>query len=887
MALTIGELVGYIRADGSDFQRNLARSQLRMEGFRVDVNGRLRDVRGRFVSESRVMGQALADGFSDAERAGTRIVTVYNSVADAQSRTMRGRMQQIQAASRRMGRELRDSFGRVRSFLRDLDLGRLRSFVGALGGVAASGGKIAATFGAAVPLAAGLAATLANIAPAAGVGATATLAVASAAGALKIGMLGVSDAVSAAFEAESASDLEEALKGLSPNARAFVRELHSMKGAFDDLKTSVQDQLFQGLDKTLARAGKVTLPVLESSLTQAASALNLMGKQVLSTAAGLAQSGTLGKALKHANNALYDMQGLPATIVQGLVQIGAAAGPSFERLSDAGGRALERLSQKMASAFASGAMQRAIEHAIGLIGDLAEVAGNVGDIVGSIFSAANASAAGFIGTLQTITASLAEAFDSPAVQSGLKAIFETMGTLASTVAPLLVMALQAIAPVFTALGPPVQRLIEALGEALSPIIEALGPVLEAAAVAVGALVDAVAPLLPIVGELIAALLPALTPLLELIADLFRQLAPVVLELVTAIAGGLQPILTALTPVIASITEVLASLVAAVLPILTALIAALAPVIADLAVVFADLLVALAPVITSLGMLYAEILTALTPILIPIIEVVGRLARVFAGELARVITAVVIPALNLVSSLLRGDFSGALEAGKQLAQGFGRTVVRLFYELPGKVFAALSNLASRLHLRMAQAGQAMAREAGRKILDVVAKVKELPGKAVSALGNLQLKLVRAGRQLIQGFIDGIAAKIPSVQSTLGGITSALTSWKGPESLDKKILTPAGRFLIEGFQRGIDGQIPALRSQLQALTRDLPAMGGMELAMGGMPGGMRFGQAAAAPRVEVISRNIIDIRGGDDDMQRLIRSWVDIEGGGDVQSAFGKN
>lgn len=885
MALTIGELVGYIRADGSDFQRNLARSQLRMEGFRVDVNGRLRDVRGRFVRESQIMGRALADGFSDAERAGTRIVTVYNSVADAQSRTLRSRMQQIQAASRRMGRELSDAFGRARSFLGNLDLGRLRSFVGALGGVAASGGRIAATFGAAVPLAAALAATLANIAPAAGVVATGTLAVVAAAGALKIGMLGVGDAVGAAFEAGSAAELEEALKGLSPNARAFVTELHSMKGAFDSLKTSVQDRLFRELDTTFARTAKATMPILRRSLIDSAGALNLMGRQVLNTATGLAQSGALGQALRSATAGLKNLIPLPATLVQGLVQIGAAAGPSFERLTAAGGSALDRLSQKMTKAFESGAIQRAIERAIDLIGDLFEVIGNLGQAIGSLFSAAEQSGAGFLGTLKEITGAMADAFASPEVQAGLRAIFQTMGTVASTVAPLLIQALKAIAPVFEALGPPLQRLIEALGEALSPIIKALGPVLEATAQAVGALVDAVSPLLPVLGELIAGILPAVTPLLDALKVVFEALAPIVEQVATILRDTLAPIIEGLVPIIEPLAEVLANQLVLWLGVLGDLLVELGPSLVVLGEALGELLVALTPLIEAWGTLSTELLESLMPLLKPLIELIGKIAKILADDLARTITDVVVPAVDAIAALLRGDFQGALDSAKQAARGFVDNLVRRFTELPQKAAQALAVLAVRLRARVDEAGVQMLTAFARKRDEFVRRVRQLPGQAAAALGNLGARLFSAGARLIQGFIAGIVSKFGAVRSKLGELTGALTSWKGPEDVDKKLLTPAGRFLIEGFQRGIDAQIPALRGQLQHLTRDLPGMGGMDLAMGGMPGGMRFAQAGQARTETITVRSVLDVTGGDEDLVRVVQKWVR-DDGGDVQLSLGQ-
>lgn len=62
MALTIGELVGFIRADDSGFRRGISDARLRMRGLQRSTDGTLRDIRGRFVSEGEAAGRGLADG---------------------------------------------------------------------------------------------------------------------------------------------------------------------------------------------------------------------------------------------------------------------------------------------------------------------------------------------------------------------------------------------------------------------------------------------------------------------------------------------------------------------------------------------------------------------------------------------------------------------------------------------------------------------------------------------------------------------------------------------------------------------------------------------------------------------------------------------------------
>lgn len=788
---------------------------LALQGFTRDAAGQLRDARGRFVSESDLMRRALVNGVrGDDALAALR---GFTRDANGQLRDLRGRFVDESGLMRRaLGDSTRDS-DRLGISLRSIG-----SVAGILGRTAGLIGLIGSAAGAAIPLVAGVVATLENIAPAAGVGATALVAVASAQAAVKIGLIGVADATKAAFDPSDPAKYAEALEKLSPNAQAFVGQLRAMQPAFDALRKSVQDRLFENLDTTLERTAKATVPALRKSLLDSAGTLNIMAQEVLNTASGLSQSGALGKALTSANAGLKSFSSLPSVIVQGLVQVAAAAGPSFERLSAAAGRALEGVSQRLSTSFASSAMEQAISTAIDLIKDLATVGRNVGQILSSIFSAAQVSGVGFIGTLKQITGGLATAFASPAAQSGLRALFQAMSTLAQVAVPLLGQALAVIAPVFTALGPPVSQLIFALGGLLRPIIQALGPVLSVLAATVGAVIEAISPLLPIVGQLVAALLPPLIPIFKAVTDIVRQAAPVVLLLAQTLAATLAPILAQLPAIVQPLVNVFTSLATMIFPILSQLIIAISPSLVQLGVAFGNLLAAVAPLLMVLVRLVSEALTALLPLLVPIISLVGVLASVFANQLAGVINNIVIPAFKLIAAILRGDLSGAWNALLSLMVGvvrqivstvnnFGQvvravvgTVVGILAQLPGRIFAALAPLAGGIVRIAASAFSRFVSAVVAGGSSAVSWLRGLPGRIVAAVGPTGSLLYGAGRNLVQGMINGLSSLAGSLAARARQMAaSAVASAKSalgigsPSKVFRKIGQDTGRGFIIGL------------------------------------------------------------------------------------------
>ncbi|MFD5901009.1 hypothetical protein ACFWHG_05855 [Streptomyces microflavus] len=699
----------------------------------------------------------------------------------------------------------------------------LRPMVAGIGRAVGAAGRLAAPFAAAgaavgslVPLLAGVLSALAQIAPAAGLAATGVIAVGLANAALKIGLMGVGDALKNAFDPDSAEAYAEALKKLAPNARSFVETIRGLGPQFDKLKLKVQNNLFEGLGKTLKQTAKAAGPDLSEALTVSAGALNRMGRQVLNTATGLAKNGTLGKALDSATIGLYNLIPLPATIVQGLVQIGAAAGPAFERLTRAGGGALERLSARMTKAFESGAMERAIEQAIDLLGQLGRVIGNVGGIFKNLFSGVTQDGQGLFSTLEEITGSLREATGTDGFQRALRALSETMGTVATTVGPLLGQALAILGPVVEALAPPVQLLVTTLGDGLSQVLTALGPVLAEASATFGELVVALLPFVELAATLIAAILPSLTPLFETLGRVIGEMAPFLEQLAASFGVQLLPILERLPEVLETVLPVFERAAAEIFPELTRILGILAPYLEDLAVELGELLVQLAPVMADFLEFSAIIIGKLVPVIGPIL---GGLIIALTGTLrlmVDVLEGTVLPALRTAGKVLTGDFAGALKEAGVDAGAMKTTVSSAFNQMAGNAIGSVARMASSVGQEAARAGARLYSGVMTGVNQVRTILGNLPSIARGAAAGLGGALVAAGAALIGGLISGISSKIGEVRSKLGELTSMIPEWKGPARKDATLLTPAGRSIIQGLIDGITATTPRLKSTLNSIT-----------------------------------------------------------------------
>jgi hypothetical protein len=797
-----GGLVGNatIRVDANTDPATLALAR-----FSRDAQGRIRDVRGRFVAEGTIINRSLVTAAGGGDRFGFSLRGIASAAGTA---------------------------------------------AGILGRVGLGIGAIGAAAGTAAPLLAGIVTTLQNVAPAGAVAVTGMLAVQQASAAIRLGMMGVEEAVTAAFDtsAAGAQKFDEALKDLAPNARAFAVQVRGLAPAFKEFQQGIQNELFRNTSQTLQLLSTSVLPVLNTNLKSTATTLNEMGISAALAADQLAADGTLGKAMAGANTGLGNLSQLPAQVVTGLGQLAAAGAPAFDRITAAASNAATRISDRLSQAFESGALESAVNTAVGVLKDLGAVGRNVFEILGNIMAPVQQAGGGLVGTLKEITGVLADATGTQGFQDAISAVSQVMATLARTAGPLLGQALGAIGPILTTLQGPAETLIGALGAGLSPIIVGLGPVLEAAAGAVGTLVEALAPMLPVVGQLAASLLPALTPLLAAAQTVFAALAPVVQALSKTLQASLAPILAQLPGIVGPLADMLAGQLVTGIQLLGGMLVKLAPSFVKLGVSVGQLMAQAAPLVAIVAGLSTQLMGALLPAIQPVVNVVVALASALAGQLASTLTNLVMPALRLVTDLLRGDFSAAWNSLKALVSGVVAHFTGTLSRIGSVVGSIVQGIVDRfVWLYNILIGNSIVPDL---IMGIISWFTRLPSMAFNALASFAGGIARiattalsrfrsaivSGANTAIAFLRGIPGRARSALTSLGGMiasvaTSALSRFRSA------ISTGASNAI--GVVRGLPGRIRGALSGIGSLLSGA----GADL-MRGMIGGIRSMASALA-------------------------------------------
>jgi phage-related protein len=271
-----------------------------------------------------------------------------------------------------------------------------------------------------------------------------------------------------------------------------------------------------------------------------------------------------------------------------------------------------------------------------------------------------------------------------------------------------------------------------------------------------------------------------------------MLAPVILQVANILMTALQPILTVLpsilTPLLSLITGISAIFVQLAAQILSALLPALQPLIQAVL----SLAVALAPLVSALLPVLLPLIKGLGSVITSVLPIITALVGIVAKNLASAINNIAIPAIKVITALLRGDFSGAMNAAKSLVRGVATFFVDSFRNIVKGVSAALKQ--------------------------VISVVKKVPGQARSALGSIGSFLYNSGRALLQGFINGIKSLAGSVKNAVKGVLSSARNLlpfspakEGPFS-GRGYTTYSGAALMQGFAEGIRSQEGLIRQQL---------------------------------------------------------------------------
>lgn len=730
----------------------------------------------------------------------------------------------VSKSSTRTGNEAGGFFSRAfeTASQRLLGSGLVKVFAGLAGGLVASVGPLGTILGGASAAVVALAAAIGQASGAAVAFGGVLGSLGLAAAAVKVGFAGVGDAVKAQSKAlaelnatgkVSASTqeaLDAALKNLAPNARAVVLQLGAMAPAWEKVRAAVQNNLFAGVAKALADLGARFLPILTAQLGTAASTLSKFATGFAAFLTATPQADQLTGIFASLNRILAILLPAVQPLAAGFLTLFTASLPFAERLAGVLAGFGPKLEKFASTAVAGGGFKTFLEGAFAAAKNLLGLLGNLGSIIGSVFSAGAANGNSLLGVLEELTGDLAAFLKSTEGQSALASFFGLIGAAGKV--------LQGI---FTTLNPLIAG-VQTLFTALAPVLTQLGAAMQPVILAFTTLVgSALTQLAPIIAQLLTGLTPLIAALgqglvtvLGAVLQAIIPILPTIVQFATTLAANLVPVINALVPVLVQIAAAFGQFLLAVAPLLPQLLPLIPP-LAQIAIAFVQLLAALTPLLVQFAQLAAVTAGQVAQGLQVVIPFIVALANHMVNVI-NVVTRVVTAIVNFVGRAV-ALFNQFRQAGASDFQAFVGTATAIISSLVSKVLAFFGRLVSGTLQALGGLVSSGAAAAGR----VASGIRNA---ITTGLSNLVGALKTAGSNAINGFIGGLEAGLGKVRSIAGQIAAAVTGPVG-KFLDigspSKVMHALGDDTVQGYINAIREKIPAVQAALSQLARAVPA------------------------------------------------------------------
>lgn len=405
----------------------------------------------------------------------------------------------------------------------------------------------------------------------------------------------------------------------------------------------------------------------------------------------------------------------------------------------------------------------------------------VAGAIGGFASLLQAALPGLNVFFQSLNASLQALL--PLVSQVGATLGQALGQVLASLAPVLPVIAQALGQVLQAILPIIPPLATFISQLVTSLAPILPPLAQALVSLVAPITQVLAPILPVITNLVSilastftqilqSLLPLLPPLVQLAVTIFQQvIAPIlpgIVQLFTLLASAFLQVLQALLPVLPTILQLTG-----------ALVSALAPVLPTLVGLFIQLVQAILPILPPL----VELTVALLPLLISFLTILIQVA----GSVAQVFLAAFTGAISLVIQVFR-----------QLVLGITGVI-----EFFGLLFSKVSTFGTKIYSAIAE-----------KIGGVIGIFRDLPGRVLSHVGNLGSTLYNAGRDLINGLLNGAG----SVLSNIGKffLDKVPDFIKGPFKAALGIKSPSKVFAGYGVNIG-EGLIQGINSSKSMVGR----------------------------------------------------------------------
>lgn len=671
--------------------------------------------------------------------------------------------------------------------------------------------------------------------------------------AIQVGSAGVSDALGAqaaaqqelaatgAVSAATQEELTAAMDALAPAARSVVGVVGELTPAWAAFQNSVQQELFRGLASELTALSGAVLPSLSTNVAATAAILNDAAQSFsafIVSGGGAQQLDTIMAGLNDTLAAILPALG---NVGQGLLTLFTGSIASSTQLATSISNVTAGFAGWAEGVVQSGALADALDMALATMGSLVGIVGNLGSVLVSVLRPGVDEGATLIQMFEAATGQLAAFLQTASAQAGLQQFYDLITQVGETVSILGAVA----GPIFTGIG----SLLAVLIPIVTQLRTALEPVITALAVNLSTAVQGLAPVIGVVLGVVAQLIGVLAPLVTLILG---ALGPALAEIGRLFSQNLSPaitnLITLLQPLIGIFLEIfgaqVVNAITLVVDVLGGVFDVLGGLINFLVGVFTgdweqawDGLVQVADGVVS-------ILTGIVGFLWRTIQ------NYFRNGGAQVLTA--------VRNWWTGVTTSFTQFQARIITNIATWVLSLvnrFLNLRTRVINTITTMWSTARTLFNLGVSRLASAAGTGLGRVVGFFVGLPGRIRNAIGSLGSLLYDAGRNVVQGLINGIynmIGSLASAASSLAGTirdylpfspakTGPLSGSGNPENSGRQIAA----LVAQGILDNVNAPANAMSRALAPLVAPATAARTGATGVGGADAGVSLTQIFTGP------------------------------------------
>ena len=181
-------------------------------------------------------------------------------------------------------------------------------------------------------------------------------------------------------------------------------------------------------------------------------------------------------------------------------------------------------------------------------------------------------------------------------------------------------------------------------------------------------------------------------------------------------------------------------------------------------------------------------------------------------------------MTTVWNAIRSTITTVMNAVRSIISSVWSAISSIFSSALSGIRTGVSSAMSTIRTAFSTAMSNIRTSVSNGINNVLSTIRSLPGKIKSALGNLGSLLRNAGRDVIQGLINGITSKIGSIGSAMGSVASKIRSYLPFSPVKEGPLRAwndgaPGKKLMDMLIGGLGAGLPAIGRMMGRIGEEL--------------------------------------------------------------------